>query len=592
MKHPKHSGFAGVLKLFALCWGYDKLYILHLTLCQIYKIILTISTILLPQYIIDSTFTDHDLTAALYYIAAFCGVFLLFSFLSSLSKKLIYVHKMRIFKQFQLSIGDTMMGAEFEEIESKSFLDLKAKAERFLYGDGSGFGAVIELFFELFGHAITLLTLSAFISQLNVLIVLLLLVILGINTVVNYRTQKKNIAVYREKAVQERQTMYYAAVTQDFRYGKEIRSFNLADWLHGKYAAQLTRMEQFYKRLANNSFSYETVVAITATAQQVAAYVYVVMSGVRGLITAGQFSMYLSSISTFSSTLKSIAASIIQMQQYTQYYEDYKRYMEIKSLPSDSVRKVPDSFSSIEFRNVSFRYNGQPEYALKNVNLTIQAGDKILLAGENGAGKSTLVKLLLRIYKPTEGTILLDGVDIQNFSFADYTRLFSSVFQDYMFFAFSLKDNIELGHPEDAERLQRILQDTGLRTKLDTLPNGLDTTVYREFDNNGYTPSGGEGQRLAMCRAIYNASSVVILDEPTAALDPKTENELYQMFDALFPNQTAVYISHRMASAKLCNRIVVLQNGEIAEEGTHEILMRKDGIYAQFFRLQAESYQI
>ena len=466
MKHKKHSSFAGVLKFFSLCWEYDKLYILHLALCQVYKIILTISTVLLPQYIIDSTFTNHDLTAALYFIAAFCGIFLLFSFLSSLSKKLVYVHKMRIFKQFQLSIGDTMMGAEFEEIESKSFLDLKAKAERFLYGEGNGFGTVIELFFELFGHVITLITLSAIISQLNAVIILLLIVILGVNTVFNYRTQKNNIAVHREKAIQERQTMYYSAVTQDFRYGKEIRSFNLSNWLHGKFDTQLARMEHFYKRLANNSFSYETVVAITATAQQLAAYVYVVVSGVKGLITAGQFSMFLTSISTFSSTLKSIAASVIQMQQYTQYYEDYKQYMGIKALPSEAVRKIPNGFHSIELRNVSFRYRGQPDFALKNVNLTIHAGEKILLAGENGAGKSTLVKLLLRIYKPTEGSILLDGVDIQDFSFADYSRLFSSVFQDYKFFALSLKDNIELGHPDDEERLQTILRDTGLSAKL------------------------------------------------------------------------------------------------------------------------------
>lgn len=171
-------------------------------------------------------------------------------------------------------------------------------------------------------------------------------------------------------------------------------------------------------------------------------------------------------------------------------------------------------------------------------------------------------------------------------------RLFASVFQDYKFFALSLKDNIKLEHPDDAERLQRILQDTGLSAKLASLPNGLDTTIYREFDGKGYTPSGGEGQRLAMCRAIYNASSIVILDEPTAALDSKTENELYEMFDALFPNQTAIYISHRMASVKLCNRIVVLQNGEIAEAGTHDELMQNGGIYVHFFRLQADSYQI
>ena len=592
MKRSKHNNFAGVLEFFSLCWKYDKLYIIHLSLLQVYKIILTLSTVLIPQHIIDSTFVDRNLSAAMLYIGGFCAAFLLFSFLSSLSKKLIYVHKMRIFKQFQLSIGDVMMHAEFAEIESKSFLDLKARAERFLYGDGSGFGSVIELFFELFGYIITLLTLSAIISQLNVLIILLLILILGINTVVNYRTQKKNIQVHREKAVQERRSFYYSTVTQDFRFGKEIRSFDLSGWLHEKFEAQLTKMEQFYKRLANNGFCYETIVAITAAAQQLAAYTYVVVNGIKGAISVGQFSMYLTSISTFSSTLKSIAQSIIQMQQYTQYYEDYKQYMGIKAISEEAVQQVPERFHTIEFRNVSFQYRGQTTYALRNVNLKIHAGDKILLVGENGAGKSTLVKLLLRIYKPTEGVILMDGVDIQDFSFAEYTQLFSTVFQDYKLFSFSLKDNIVLDRRENEARIYEILQDTGMKAKIDTLPHGLDTFVYREFDDEGYTPSGGEGQRLAMCRAVYNSSSIVILDEPTAALDPKTENELYQMFDSLFPNQTAFYISHRMASAKLCNRILVLQNGEVAEDGTHEELIQQKGIYAKFFQLQADSYQI
>ena len=277
---------------------------------------------------------------------------------------------------------------------------------------------------------------------------------------------------------------------------------------------------------------------------------------------------------------------------YTQYYEDYKQYMGIKAISEEAVQQVPECFHTIEFRNVSFQYRGQTTYALRNVNLKIHAGDKILLVGENGAGKSTLVKLLLRIYKPTEGVILMDGVDIQDFSFAEYTQLFSTVFQDYKLFSFSLKDNIVLDRRENEARIYEILQDTGMKAKIDTLPHGLNTFVYREFDDEGYTPSGGEGQRLAMCRAVYNSSSIVILDEPTAALDPKTENELYQMFDSLFPNQTAFYISHRMASAKLCNRILVLQNGEVAEDGTHEELIQQKGIYAKFFQLQADSYQI
>ena len=283
--------------------------------------------------------------------------------------------------------------------------------------------------------------------------------------------------------------------------------------------------------------------------------------------------------------------NFVDVKAYGPYYEAMEEYMNVPdAMRQNSRLGVPTGPHTIEFRNVSFRYPGQMCNALKHVNIVLNPGEKLAVVGENGAGKTTFIKLLMRLYDPDEGEILLDGVNVRDIAYEQYMALFSTVFQDYRLFAFSLKENVCFGAEASDAEIEALLRRVGLGERLDTLPQGVHTPVFKEFDEGGFEPSGGEGQKIALARALFKNSPIVVLDEPTAALDPKAEYELYRRFDELVAEKTAVYISHRLSSAKFCNRIAVFHNGEIIELGTHDVLMRQGGAYARLFAMQAQYY--
>lgn len=253
---------------------------------------------------------------------------------------------------------------------------------------------------------------------------------------------------------------------------------------------------------------------------------------------------------------------------------------------------LPDGPYEIKFEHVSFRYPGQSSDALKDINITLSPEEKLSVVGENGAGKTTFVKLLCRLYDPTEGHILLNGIDIRDIDYDAYMKAFGCVFQDYKLLSFTLKENIVFEHSEEEtdQMVYDLLCRSGLKDKMERLPDGVQTYVYKNYVKNGFEPSGGEGQKIALARALYKNSAIIILDEPTSALDPKAEAEIYQNFSTLVYGKTAVFISHRMSSSKFCDHIAVFENGEIREYGTHDELMQKQGAYYTMFEMQAQYY--
>lgn len=244
------------------------------------------------------------------------------------------------------------------------------------------------------------------------------------------------------------------------------------------------------------------------------------------------------------------------------------------------------------FKNVSFTYPYQTKPALKNINLTIRDKERLSIVGENGSGKTTLVKLLLRLYEPTQGRILLNGTDIRELDYKDYLKQFATVFQDFKLFAFRILDNITslAGQEPDWEGVKRSLDKAGLRSKIEALDKGVETYLFKIYEDGGIELSGGEAQKLAIARALYKDAPVVILDEPTAALDPKAEYDIYTRFLSMVDEKTSVFISHRLSSTKFCDRIVVLRDGQIVEMGSHAQLLAQNGYYAGLFHLQAQFY--
>ena len=243
-----------------------------------------------------------------------------------------------------------------------------------------------------------------------------------------------------------------------------------------------------------------------------------------------------------------------------------------------------------EFIHVSFRYPESDVYTLRDINLKIDSGERLSVVGANGAGKSTLIKLLLRLYKPTEGKILLNKRDINLYKYEEYIELFSVVFQDYKLLAYSVRENICLSKEYCGQEFKRVLEESGLAEKIDRLPFGEETPLFKVYDERGIELSGGEGQKLGIARALYKDSPIVILDEPTSALDPMAEYEIYQRFGSLVKGKTSIYISHRLASVRFADNIIVLDKGCIVEEGKHDELVKANGLYSEMYHMQAEYY--
>ena len=281
------------------------------------------------------------------------------------------------------------------------------------------------------------------------------------------------------------------------------------------------------------------------------------------------------------------------IEKRSSYAYEIVKFMEYPPYMEKGERKIEnlDGGHTIEFRNVGFSYPGTGVKVLDNVSITLHSGEKLSVVGLNGAGKTTFIKLLCRLYDADSGEILLDGVNIREYDYDEYMKLFSVVFQDFRLLAFSVDDNILLGRSEPPETVDGLLEKVGLDEKVKSLPNGHDTMMFKQFDKEGVELSGGEQQKLAIARALYKNAPVVILDEPTAALDPVAEYEIYKRFDELVGGKTGIYISHRLSSCKFCDRIAVFSEGTIKEYGTHdELLRKKDGIYSEMFTAQAQYY--
>lgn len=323
-------------------------------------------------------------------------------------------------------------------------------------------------------------------------------------------------------------------------------------------------------------------------------YLYVVLKIYIGSFTLGGLLKYHACISGITGSLFLLSVAISELRANNDHMKLLFEYLDI---PTDMhygtipTEKRSDNVYDIEFHNVSFKYPGTDTYAIKNMSFKFKVGERIAVVGMNGSGKTTMIKLLCRLYDPTEGYITLNGIDITKYDYEDYLAIFSVVFQGFRLFSFSVAENIAGTADYDEEKIWNCLETAGLKERVANMPNGLKTVIYKDFDKDGIEISGGEAQKLAIARALYKDAPFVILDEPTAALDPIAEYEIYSRFNEMVKNKTAVYISHRLSSCRFCDKIAVFHQGEMIQFGSHDnLLADPNGKYHELWNAQAKYY--
>ncbi len=323
-------------------------------------------------------------------------------------------------------------------------------------------------------------------------------------------------------------------------------------------------------------------------------YVLVCLKAWTGAFGIGSITQYVGAITAMCGGVRGIFIVATDMCMNACFLDSIKKYLEIPDhmyQGSLTTEKRSDRKYEVEFKNVSFKYPGTEQWVLRNVSMKFRIGSRIAIVGENGSGKSTFIKLLCRLYDPQEGEILLNGIDIRKYKYEDYMELFSVVFQDFQLLAGALGSNVAGSKEYDRERAEKALSDAGFTERLASMEKGLDTSIYREFDENGIEPSGGEAQKIAIARALYKNAPFLILDEPTAALDPIAEAEIYAQLNKIAGDKTSIYISHRLSSCRFCEEILVFDEGSIVQQGSHEKLLEQEkGKYHALWNAQAQYY--
>lgn len=581
----------GLYFLIKYSWKYQKTYIIFSILNQLIQGSILIANLILPKFLIDGLTDQQPPEKILLWIGMIVGNNVIGKITNNYFTGKCFILKGKLFTNFQVDLAEKLSKCDFERLEDKHFLDTKERARKFLYANGQGFGVVMDRAFNIIGKVFVFAGIIAILSTLSLALVGLFILLILLNTKFEGITRKNYVKLDMEKAPIERRTSYLLNLVEDFSFGKEIRIFGIRSWIIEKVRYYLNESDLFYKKQMGEEMKAQYFAAVINMILEIVSYITIGWKVLAGAIGIGDFSMYISAMASFTSAMTDVMQSILDMKQFSGYYDALEQYMNIPSTMYEGKKEAPTSFHTLTFENVSFKYWGQNTYALKNISQVIRFGEKIAIVGENGAGKSTFIKLICRLYEPTEGRILLDGTDIREYSYESYIKLIGAVFQDFRLFSFSMRENLIFDKKGVSDReLIKLLEESGLSAKLEAIDYNLDRSIYKNFDETGFEPSGGEGQKIAIARAVFKDAPIVVLDEPTSAMDPRAEYELYQRFHKMVEGKTAFFISHRMSSTKFCDRIIVIDRGKMIEQGTHEELMGANGNYAELFRMQAQFY--
>ncbi|SEN37131.1 ABC transporter ATP-binding protein [Paenibacillus sp. OV219] len=501
-----------------------------------------------------------------------------------------------IFKHLQTAMIKHL-NMDYEVLESPRYAKLGEKAGRAMQSNHSPASNIPRVMSQLLMNVLGFLTYGLIIITVHPLIILFLAISAGINWMSLSRARKIEKDTREERSKLQGKLWYIQKASKEPSGGKDVRLYGLSSLIGGIFQNVLASSTEKEHKVATGDMKAQLSDAVLSLIRDGAAYAFLIYLLLNNKMSLGNFVLVFAAIGAFAGWLSGILRSSSELMRSLSEMSDIREYLDVPDISNTGAgHKLPSGDMlppSITLRNLGYTYPEAKDPTLYGINLDIKPGERIAIVGPNGAGKTTLIKLLCGLYMPTSGEITLGGVDTMRYNRDDYFSLFSTVFQDIHLFCSDIAGNISQQSPDqtDYEKVKKCLVMSGLMDKVSRLDKGESTLLVRRVHNDAIELSGGEMQKLALARALYKDAPVIILDEPTAALDPIAESEIYQRYAELTAGRTSIYISHRLASTRFCDRILLIDGGGIAEIGTHDELMRIGGKYAEMFNVQSHYYK-
>ena len=599
-----------IVKTLAMVWQLDRvLFLISIGQALIGSAIPYIE-IYLSAYVLDHLTSGLSLKPFLGTVTLIlAGIFVL-NVINSWLDRTRNVHIEVCGKRFDMLMGIRTLSMDYELLDSPQVNEIRTRI-RNDHNWGAGFYSILWQFPWMISSIMDLLFAvgiliplfvgrSLFLDASALLILFSFLAVIIFYTWFSGNKRKESYALLDESAKGYGYRGHYLWNRHEYRNGMDIRLFNGQKLIKHYCESESGEYTDWLHRMTANACQSGLSNGLSSGILQAISYLFVAFRAAAGALSIGSVVKYATVIYRFSSALSGVFQALsafalsAQRQQSTLEYINVPDVLPKGSIPVEkrAFCEEGDNEYEIELRNVSFKYPGSDTWSLRNVSLSLRVGERLAIVGMNGSGKTTLIKLLCRLYDPTEGCILLNGIDIRKYDYQEYISLFSVVFQDFKLFAFSLGQNVAASAQYEKERVLACLEKAGFGERLKTLPDQDETYLYKGFDEQGVEISGGEAQKIALARALYKDAPFIVLDEPTAALDPIAEYDIYKRFNELVEDKTAIYISHRLSSCRFCDDIAVFHEGEMIQRGNHETLLKeKEKKYYEMWTAQAQYYE-
>jgi len=601
--HKASQSLSIIGKTFRQAWPNHKDYLLLLPVILIFEVLAPFPMLLFPKRIIDSLIEERSLSGALFNGVLLAGSMLLLDGVLAFLRSRRSLAMERMKQGFLRDMDGKIMSVPYEKLEESSFMEQLHRAKAAVNGESTwavtlmkgdkGLDAIGAELTNILAGIIKIAGVVYILAELDSVIIFFIGIVVAVSAGAGSVKKRADYARRVRTSVLGDQSQYYRKTMLNPANGKDIRLNVMQPYLLEKSAGLRNRfIDARFKKISTN-IAADSVRVVLNVLQEFVVYVYLILQVIRRGMTIGSFTLYASTIQSLSQFIMQLIDSVLNLSLFADYLSDYFAIMETpEAQPEQSAAllEAREGPHEIEFRDVWFRYPGAEQYTLKGISIVIRPGEKLSVVGANGAGKTSFIKLLLRFYRPQRGEIYLDKVEIGRYRMDSYLKALSAVFQDYGIYDFTVGENVAMAEEADASSLWGALEKARISQRIQSLPQKLETPMSRHFSAEGVELSQGQQQKLAIARAFYKDAGVIVLDEPTAALDPIAECELYEDLNSLIKEKTAVFISHRMSSSRFCDHIAVFDKGEIVEYGSHEELMGRQGLYYRMFSEQAKYY--